>query len=126
MILQSPATRHDNTNRDRSVSMQPFEILQVAIEEWVFVVPLDFQRHESRIEFADVIYLMRDGFPLFAIDGLPNDKFCLRPLAAGQVLAKPLSTLCLAAAAGNNLLDRDCQCGERVVELAERLREIVC
>jgi hypothetical protein len=96
VILQSPSTCDDDTNRNRSVSMQSFEILQVAVEEWVFVIPLDLQRDKACIEFADVIYLMRGSFSLFTIDSLPNDKFCLRPIAARQVLAKPLSALCLA------------------------------
>jgi len=39
---------HDyNAHGDCPVSVQPFKILEIAIKEWIFVVPLDLQRQNS-------------------------------------------------------------------------------
>jgi hypothetical protein len=38
--------------------VKPLEILKVTIKKWVFVVPLDFQRDNTRIEGSAVIHDM--------------------------------------------------------------------
>jgi len=49
--------------------MQTLEIFKVAIEEWVLVVPLDFERDKFSVrECSDMIDFMGDGFLLDAVD----------------------------------------------------------
>jgi hypothetical protein len=41
--------------------VQPLKVLQVAVEEWILVVPLDFERDDAAIgEGTDMIDLMGD------------------------------------------------------------------
>jgi hypothetical protein len=44
--------------------MQALEVLQIAIEKWIFVVPLDLKGNRSRLERPDVIDLVRLCFSL--------------------------------------------------------------
>ena len=45
--MQRAAARHDHADGDGPLGMQPLEVLQVAVEERVLVVPLDFERDDG-------------------------------------------------------------------------------
>jgi len=59
-VLQGLATRHDHPDADSAFSMQPFEVLQVAVEKWVFVVPLDFKGDDAGWKRLNVINFVRN------------------------------------------------------------------
>jgi hypothetical protein len=48
--LQRTPSRNDHSNADRTVGVEPIEILQIPIEEWVFVIPFDFESDRSLVE----------------------------------------------------------------------------
>ena len=71
IVLQGLTAGHDDTHADRAFTVEPLEILQVAIKERVFVIPFDFQGDGAFIGSPHMVDFMRDRGPLYVIDGLP-------------------------------------------------------
>jgi hypothetical protein len=78
--VQGLTTRDNDPYRYRTIRMQSFEVLQITIEKWVFVIPLYFECNRTGVEFSDVVYLVRDRLAFFAINDLLNDEFRLGPI----------------------------------------------
>ena len=78
-VLQARAARDDDPQRNCTICVQPFEILQVAVEERILVVPLDFQRDGSALKCPNVIDLMGLGFAFDPVDDPLNDELLLPP-----------------------------------------------
>jgi hypothetical protein len=88
--------------------VQPLKVLQVAVEEWILVVPLDFERDDAAIgEGTDMIDLMGDRLPLDAVDALFDREIDLVPAQLGQGAPETLSALCLASTRADDLLNWD-------------------
>jgi len=54
-MLELSATRNDDANVDGAQLEQEPEVIEVSVEEWILVVPFDFQRHSV----FETIHLMR-------------------------------------------------------------------
>ena len=69
--------------------MEPLEILQITVEKWILVVPLDLKCQRPGNRLPDVIDLVADGLALLAIyDGL-YDELVLRPSRPVECVAEP-------------------------------------
>src|SRR5581483_10673838 len=78
----SPARKRRGSQRpdaDRPFGMQPFEVLQIAVEERVLVIPLDLQSDDALRELAHVVDLVRSRFAWLAVDRLLDDEVRLLP-----------------------------------------------
>lgn len=57
-ILKAATTSDDNTYANSTVCMQSIEILKVAVEEGILVLPLDLERNCTGRELLDMIDLV--------------------------------------------------------------------
>ncbi len=105
--LKTSASRHDDAQRNRAISMQALEVLQIAVEERVLVVPFDLERNRSCVERFHLVDLVRLRFFLDSINDPLNDEIMLAPVVSGQSVAKALRPLCLAASRSDNFLTRN-------------------
>jgi hypothetical protein len=73
--------------------VQPLEVLLVAVEERILVVPLDLKRDRAGRELADVIDLVTLTFQRPFVDDALNGKVVLAPSLLTQSAPKPLRAL---------------------------------
>lgn len=104
--------------------MQSFEIFQVTIKEWVFIIPFYFESNRTSLKAVDVINLVRLRLPLDAVNNPLNHEFVLSPAMRLQRIAKPLSPLGLSAARSNDFLNGDRGCEQDFFKLGDDFREI--
>lgn len=83
-ILKARSAGYDHAKRYCPISMQSFEIFQIAIKEGIFVVPLYFERNRAGFKVMNVIDFMRLCFTLDTIDDALNNKFVLPPAVLFQ------------------------------------------
>ena len=58
VFLQGLSARYYDSDADCAFAVQPLEILQIAIKEWVLVVPLDFQGYGAVIGSSHMVDLV--------------------------------------------------------------------
>ena len=58
MLMKQLAASDDNTDRDTSISVKPFEVLKISVVKRILVVPLNLQRDFSAFEGSYVVYLV--------------------------------------------------------------------
>lgn len=104
--------------------MQSLEILKVAVEEGVFIVPFDFTRDDAGPELFHVIDFMRYGFTRTAVYTSFNDEVHFCPPNGCKPFSQTLGSFRLAAAAANNLLDWYRQATDDILQLFYRIREV--
>ena len=109
--------------------MKPFEIFKITIVERIFVVPLDLHRDRTlatagQIECFDMIHLVRNSFARDVVDALLDDERHRVPILGLKTATQPLRSLCLAAAASDNLLDRDRSAEKHGFELRFDIGEV--
>ena len=78
--------------------MQALEVLKVAVEERVFVVPFDFESNSAAFKSPYVIDFVRLCFALDSVDDALDHKIVLSPSAILESIAKALRAFGLAAA----------------------------
>jgi hypothetical protein len=59
--------------------MKPFEVLYVSVEEWVLVIPFNFESDYTTCEVADVVDFMRLTFFRLAADNSLNNEVVFAP-----------------------------------------------
>ncbi len=96
--------------------MQPLEVLKVAIEKRVLVIPFDLERNRSGAERTDVIDFVGLGFARHAVDGPLNDKVMLIPFPGPEGIAKSLRALRFAATRPDDFLDRNRRSQEHILD----------
>ena len=126
VILKRFSPRNDDTHADGSFAMKPLEILKIAIEERVFVVPLDFQGDAAVIRSAHVIDFVGGRGPFLAVDGLPDQNIALDPTPSGQRTSQALGEAGFATAAADQFHIPYPYCRKRVTKFIQRCREILC
>jgi hypothetical protein len=89
-VLKGSTTRNNDTQRDCAIGMQALEILQIAIEKWVLVIPLDLKRNCSSLERSDVVDFVRLRFSLNPVDDPLDNEDVLLPAMLGESVAKHL------------------------------------
>ncbi len=104
-VLQAASTGNNDSETNCPVSVEAMEVFSVAVKEWVFVIPLDFQGNSAALKSLDVVYIMGRGIGYIVIDTLFDIEVCLGPAAISQIVAQPLGDLRLPAAAANDLRD---------------------
>jgi hypothetical protein len=82
--------------------VQPLEILKIAIEKWIFVIPFNFQCDGSIRKRAHVIDFVGLCFAFDAVDNSLHNKFMLAPVLGGQCITESLSPLCLSKPSTRN------------------------
>ena len=83
-LVQGPAARYDDAQRDGTVGIEALVVFQISVEEWILVVPLDFQGNEPICECAHVVDLVTDRLTLLPVDGLFHFEFGLGPASSMQ------------------------------------------
>ena len=122
--MQGLPTRYDHTNTDRAFTMESLKILEVAIEEWVLVVPLYFQGNSTVISSPHMVDLVRNHSPFPAIDGFSDDDVAFDPIQFGQGSSEALGETCLAATAADQFHIRDSYRREGGAQFAQRHWEV--
>jgi hypothetical protein len=117
-VLQSRAARHDDPERDGAVGVQAFEILEIAVEERIFVVPFDLERDHAFIIFGHMIDFVGNGFAPHAVDRSHDFEFMLAPPFFDEGASKPLRRFGFAPARTDDLLYRYRHVREHGVEVA--------
>ena len=87
--------------------METFKVLKIAIEEWVFVIPFDFERHRSCLKRACVIHFVGLRFARHTVNGPNNYKLMLFPSLSLEGITKTLGSFGFPTAGPNDFLDRD-------------------
>lgn len=124
LLLQGMSARHDDPDADRAFAMESLKILEVAIEERILVVPLNFQSDGTVLGSTHVVDFMRDRGPLHIVDGLPDDDIAFDPLPFRQGSSKPLRRFGLPASAPDQLYIGDLEIQQDSTLLSKRLSEI--
>ena len=94
--LQGVRPGDDDADRNDPKIKQQAEIIQVAVIEWIFVVPFDFQGNA----ILEAIHRMGGAFGFDAVHHDRSVKFLLNPaVRLIQILIKPLGYIRLVAAA---------------------------
>jgi hypothetical protein len=70
--------------------VQAFEVLEIAVEERVLVVPLDLERDDAVLVSPDVVDLVRDRLALDVVDGLADREDGLGPAELSERAAQAL------------------------------------
>ncbi len=78
-LVQGGAASNDNARANGSLGMKSFEILQVTVKKWVFVVPFDLKGERVTVKSLDMINLVRGGLPWGAVNSLSYDEHMLLP-----------------------------------------------
>jgi len=60
VILERRSARDYNSHRNCAVRMEPLVVLKIAVEEWILVIPFNFERDDTGVEARDVVYFMRN------------------------------------------------------------------
>ena len=87
--------------------MESLEVLKVAIEKRVLVIPFDFKGNRSSGQRTDVIDFVGLGFAWHAVDGTLNNKVMLISFPGPEGIAKSLRALRFAATGPDDFFDRD-------------------
>ena len=84
LLLQRRSARADDADADGAFGMQALEILQIAVEERILVVPLGVATDGSHTgDCLDMIDLVRGRLARHVIDGLCDFKDVFGPAPAG-------------------------------------------
>ena len=59
-FVERLASCYNGANRNHAISMQAFEILQVTIIEWIFIIPLNLKRKRAAIKALNMVDFVRD------------------------------------------------------------------
>lgn len=123
-FLKRCASGHNDSYRNRSLGMQPFEVLQVSIKKRVFVVPFDFENQGAVLIRLDVIDFMAGRLSLDLVHNFPDDEVLLHPSSFSEGPPHPLSAGCLASSRTNNFPYRNRRFGQNGLDFAKCRREI--
>ena len=123
-ILQGLSAGHDDPDADRAFAVESLEVLQIAIEERILVVPFDFQSDGTSVGSTHMVDFMRDRSPLHIVDGLPDDDIAFDPFPFRQGSSKPLRRFGLPASALDQLHIGDLETQKYATQLSKRLSEI--
>lgn len=87
--------------------MQALEVFEIAVEEWILVVPFDLKCDNAHAGMGfHMIDLVRCRLARYAVDGLPHLEDMFAPTHRGKRSAQPLSEFGFAASAADDLGDR--------------------
>jgi len=103
--------------------MQPLEVLQIAIEERVFIVPFDFASQHARLGAPHMVNLVRGRLARLSVHDLNYLEVVFLPSHVRKATAKPLSKLRLPPAASDYLGNRQAQVVQRYREFRQCLRK---
>jgi hypothetical protein len=104
--------------------MKTLKILEVPIEERIFVIPLDLQSHDALLEIPNVVDLMRLRLLAHTVDRFLDDEIHLSPATSRKSTTQPLSSFGLAAARSDNFFDRNRHVAKDRLQLGDSVRKV--